>query len=306
MVAHSGAIGTRNRLNSDFIDSRIQLRYRVLPKGNTFSEPVEDTPLNASSLDTPTILEGSGNLGLCLEIRRGQTDHPLRPILNRHGRFLIGGDDDCDLQLGGVDIPALHSLLQFDGNDLWIEAIAPEPQLLVNRQAVNSCLLRNGDHIEIGAFELAVRLDRQQQQLDICHCPTGRLLSSPCLDLNTEFDPDAVAELSAEELVDALDQEMQMIEHFDRRQSLGAAALLNAVQQHREQPTRRNSSIPAPTSNEPRRDASENLERRESAYLEAAAVLLEAQNRLAAQLEALEQQVAELRDLGDRRQRASA
>lgn len=267
---------------------------------------MEDTPLNTSPQNSHTIIEGSSDLGLCLEICRGQTDHPLRPIQNRHNRFLIGGDDDCDLQLGGTDIPALHSLLQFDGNDLWIEAIAPEPQLLVNRQAVNSCLLRNGDHIEIGAFELAVRLDRQQQQLDICHRPTGKLLSLPCLDLNTEFDPDAVAELSAEELVDALDQEMQMIEHFDRRQMLGAGALLNAVQQHREQSIRRNSSITAPTSNEPRRDASENLERRESAYLEAAAVLLEAQNRMAAQLEVIEQQVAELRDLGDRRQRASA
>ena len=304
--------------------------------------------MNRSQQHTSAIHEQASDLGLCLEIRRGQTEHPVRPIHDSGEKFLIGGDDDCDLQLGGDDIPALHSVLQFDGSDLWIEAVAPEPPLRVNCCEMTACLLRNGDRIEIGAFELFARLDRQHQRLDMTHCPNAESPSSLHLNLDAEldFDPEKISDFSAEDLVDALDREMQMIEHFDRRQKLGADALMDAVWQHRERPAHlaaealafvsddaghedRLRMTPRPivqeaaTVTDQSRDLdraiehindmvqqleerSQNIERRELASIEAAAQLLEVQERMAAQLETLEQQLSELRSSGDRRRRASA
>ncbi|HLQ45613.1 MAG TPA: FHA domain-containing protein [Planctomycetaceae bacterium] len=257
----------------------------------------------------------------------------MRPLpTGRDGeKFLIGGDDDCDLQLGGDEMPALHSLLYFDGDELRIETVALEPPLLVNQQAVRSCLLHNGDCLEIGPFELAVRWDQHQRRSDVALGPKS-LSTEPPGDHEIEFDPEKLDDLSADELVDALDREMQMIERFERRQKLGADALLDAVLMRREQPSETLNgpvedfarSAPRPTADydllldldraieqlngtiQHLEQRSQNLERRESAYLEAAATLLEVQERVAAQLEAVERQLADLRDTNNRSRRASA
>jgi hypothetical protein len=292
---------------------------------------VEAHRLNASSQNATAVHGHASELGLCLEISRGQTEHPQRPMTRLHDKFLIGGDDDCDLQLGGSDIPALHSLLQFDGGEYWIEAIAPDPQLFVNRQPVSSCVLRNGDQIEIGTFQLVVRLDRQQQ-LDhqqpatVAHRTIEPQPSMPHLSLSDDFDPEKVADLSAEELVDALDHEMQMIERFDRRLKLGAGALIDAVQQHRDRADQHMAAERSPVVAAQDLSAqnldrvveqlnntfllfdqrSQDIERREAACLEAAALLLEVQERMVGQLAEIEQKLAELRDQSERRHRASA
>ncbi len=284
---------------------------------------MEGSPLNAS-LQKTTAQESAGDVDLCLEISRGQTEHPLRPMTRLHDKFLIGGDDDCDLQLGGRDIPALHSLLQFENGDFWIESIAPDPQLFVNRNPVTSCLLRHGDQIEIGGFELIVRLGWQHQIAG--QTAIAPVSSMPRLSLNGEFDRSKIAELSAEELVDALDYEVEMIERFDRRLKLGAGALIDAVQQHRVRADQQR--VQVDSTSEPTQKAatqelgrvveklnqtflhfdnrSQNVERRETACLEAAALLLEVQERMVGQLAEIEQKLAELRDQGDRRHRASA
>ena len=59
---------------------------------------------------------------LVLEICRGRTDHPLRPV--QSPRFLIGSSPRCDLRLGGAEIPPLHTLIFVDGADIWVEAMA--------------------------------------------------------------------------------------------------------------------------------------------------------------------------------------
>lgn len=284
---------------------------------------MEGSPLNASFPNTAA-RESASDVGLCLEISRGQTEHPLRPMTRLHDKFLIGGDDDCDLQLGGRDIPALHSLLQFENGDFWIESIAPDPQLFVNRNPVTSCLLRHGDQIEIGGFELIVRLGWQHQIAG--QTAIAPVSSMPRLSLNGEFGRSKVAELSAEELVDALNHEVEMIERFDRRLKLGAGALIDAVQQHRDRADQQR--VQVDSTSEPTQKAatqelgrvveklnqtflhfdnrSQNVERRETACLEAAALLLEVQERMVGQLAEIEQKLAELRDHGDRRHRASA
>ncbi len=282
--------------------------------------------MSSSAQRTNKIRKQSCDRSHCLEICRGCTQHPVRPILgaggvkNTHDKFYIGGDDDCDLQLGGSAMPALHSLLRFDQDDLWIEAVADEPPLMVNHQAVRSCLLRDGDRLEIGDFELAVHLEPEQRHIEVANWPRELQVQPPHLNLDAGFDPERLSELRAEELVDALDDEMQMIEHFDRRQNSGIDALLGAVLSHRQQSVKVESSTDAPRSELDQMLAqlnrtiaqlerrAKNLERREAAYAEVAAILLEAQERMAAQLETIEGQLAEWRaaSTDDRRYRASA
>lgn len=286
---------------------------------------MEESPLKASLQNSTATHDGTSDVGLCLEICRGQTEHPLRPMTRLNDKFLIGGDDDCDLQLGGDDIPALHSFLQFENGGFWIEAVASDPQLFVNQEPVSSCQLRDSDLIAIGQFELIVRIGRE-------HNSTGTIRDSqvtsatslvPPLAFSGNFDRAKVGDLSAEELVDALDHEMELIERFDRRLKLGAGALIDAVQQHRDRADTQKLQVDSAI--DMSRSAtvqdlgraverlnesflyfdkrSQNVERREAACLEAAALLLEVQERMAGQLAEIEQKLAEL---GDRRHRASA
>lgn len=103
-----------------------------------------------------------------LQVSRGGTRFPLRPICT--ARFLIGAGTNCHLQLGG-DIPLLHSLLlrEFDG---WtIEAIAPEPVLLVNGSDTRRCRLEPDDVVTIGPFELCLVLPVPTRGDDFARIP---------------------------------------------------------------------------------------------------------------------------------------
>jgi hypothetical protein len=89
--------------------------------------------------------------GMWLEIRKGRTGFPLRPISG--DRFLIGAGSHCHLQLGGDSMPMLHSLLVIDGKRAYLEAVVPTPALQVNGQARRAVELVDEDHVTIGEFE---------------------------------------------------------------------------------------------------------------------------------------------------------
>ena len=67
---------------------------------------------------------------LVLEICSGRTRFPLRPV--RSTRFLIGAGEGCDLQLGGTDMPPLHSIIHVDRVETLLETVALTPPLKVN------------------------------------------------------------------------------------------------------------------------------------------------------------------------------
>jgi hypothetical protein len=90
-----------------------------------------------------------------LQVRRGGTRYPLRPVYST--RFLIGSGTNCHLQLGGA-IPLLHSLLTREVQGWTIEAVFPEPQLRINGVESRQCKLHPDDIIEIGPFEMQLVL----------------------------------------------------------------------------------------------------------------------------------------------------
>src|SRR5690606_2636195 len=152
---------------------------------------------------------------LSLEIRRGETRHPRRPITS--DRFLIGSGPQCDLQLGGDDIPAVHSLVRFDGEIYELDAIADAPAIRVNGTAVSSSALLPGDEIEIGDFVFGV---------------VGQAVAQERLEIPSQSEdfgpPEGLERLTAEQLVDLIGAESAEVASAERNRTLGAMALLQA------------------------------------------------------------------------------
>ena len=152
-----------------------------------------------------------------LEIRRGKTNFPLRPISG--DRFLIGAGSHCHLQLGGDDVPMLHSLLVIEGRKASLEAVVSEPPLLVNGEARRIVELSDEDTVMIGDFEFVFhRLVATEPTAQATFAET----SVPC-------DMEQLSQLSTAELVAHIEEESGQIVEHNRNCEQGAAALLDAA-----------------------------------------------------------------------------
>lgn len=276
---------------------------------------------------------------LSLKIARGRTGFPERPV--QPGRFLIGAAAACDLRLGGVGIPALHSLIHNEAGGAWIDAIAPQPPLMVNGQPQHRYELHDGDLVAIGDFEFTVS-QRPTEPNDDTNSPSDIDFEDAFEDGLGEGD-DALCELTAEELVDRLQEEFELVDEFEERRELGAQALLQAISARKpapesSPPDRKSATVPAdervgvvvPMEIAPAlmaqldpslveelnrvlkglHEFSAHLEQRaaqlthrEQNYAAAASTLLDAQQKLTNQLDQLQQQIATLRELDGKRDR---
>lgn len=265
----------------------------------------------------PTSIETS----LVLEICRGRTEHPLRPV--ESPRFLIGSSPRCDLRLGAAEIPPLHTLILVDGADIWLEAMAAAPPLRVNGRTETSVRVADGDRIAIGPIELVahVRVQpavatpvAQPVDLDIDQAPIDQ---AP---IDGDADEPAPSDLSAKELVERIEAATEMVNEFEERQRLGIEALQAAIERREPQPASLAGAdeavLPmAPTAGQTAGRPLVDLEslvvqlsavvaelekrsgaetRREAGYLDAVSALFETQDRLSRQLEILLRRVAYL------------
>ena len=161
---------------------------------------------------------------LYLEICRGRTGFPLRPV--RSPRFMIGAAEQCQLRLGGDDMPSLHSILLVEGQDIWLDAVADFPALRVNDAQCHSVRLVHGDTVEIGEFRFIVR--HSETTAAILEIPVIRHEALAAFDPEDEMDED-LADLTCEQLVERIEHEEAMIHEFDEGRRLGAFGLLDAV-----------------------------------------------------------------------------
>jgi len=159
-----------------------------------------------NTTETAPALQGQDS-GFLLIIERGISRHPARPISGE--RFLIGAGSNCHLQLGG-DIPLLHSIILPEEDHLWIDAVSPFPQLIVNGQPLREGELRRGDLLEIGEFVFQV--EYRQPLLQAA--------------LQTVATPEIPAgERTAAELLELLEADLADLENFERAQQQAGAAL---------------------------------------------------------------------------------
>ena len=228
--------------------------------------------------------------GMWLEIRRGKTNFPLRPISG--DRFLIGAGSHCHLQLGGEGVPMLHSLLVIEGQKAYMEAVVAEPPLLVNGEVCREVQLSDEDIVAIGDFEFVFhRLVSSEPAAQVA----ARERHSVEVTGVTEL-----SQLSTHELVALIEDESRQITEFQRSRELGAAALLDAA--HQAGAEEHPASVPMvvafrqePTVEllaDPLKDQSQRLAEREAECLLRATQLQEAQHQLATQMAEFAKQVA--------------
>jgi len=153
-----------------------------------------------------------------LEIRRGRTRAPRREIKGR--RFLIGAGSNCQLQLGGGDVPILHSILLIEEDGAHIDAVVPNPQLFINGRPQRSADLQDGDVFSIGKFEFQVHVPQPLAALQTVVRPQIPAPESAA----------KLSELSASELVALIEFEEQQVAELEQGRINGARALLDAVQ----------------------------------------------------------------------------
>jgi predicted component of type VI protein secretion system len=153
---------------------------------------------------------------LWLEVRRGRTRARRRPVRSR--RFLIGAGSNCQLQLGGEEIPILHSILLVDEEGAHIDAVVSSPELLVNGVPQRAADLHDGDVFSIGRFEFAVNVPNQ-------FAASQAVVAD---ELPMDDAPD-VESMSAAELVARIEREQACVDRFENARTEGAAALLQSI-----------------------------------------------------------------------------
>ena len=233
---------------------------------------------------------------LILEICSGRTRFPLRPV--RSTRFLIGAGEGCDLQLGGADMPPLHSIVHVDRVETILETVALTPPLKVNGLVVESVSLQDGDQISIGPFELVAH--RRSGAIENHRAePLSADSSAIGMDVETS-EPVDVENVSAADLADLIASEEQFVEQFQQRRRLGADALLDAIGERIASPADSEADsvdeLPAELNHvlQQVNNLSIELERqarrlteREEEYVEITTAVFEAQHKLAIQLESM-------------------
>ncbi|MDA0833316.1 MAG: FHA domain-containing protein [Planctomycetota bacterium] len=160
-----------------------------------------------------------------LEVNRGRTVFRRRPITNKS--FLIGSGEHCDLQLGGQEIPLLFAMIQVDGEELKIRSLETEPGLKVNGRVVTSAALADGDHIEIGSFEFVAR----KQEVPDPAMPSAYARRQ---ETSSHEHGSDLSELSAADLLDRLENDLNMVEDFERGERQGWAALMERVERRKD------------------------------------------------------------------------
>ncbi|MFH1300306.1 MAG: FHA domain-containing protein [Planctomycetota bacterium] len=174
-----------------------------------------------------------------LEIIKGKTKFPIRPV--QDDRLTIGAGSCCGLQIAGHNMPILHTVVQIEQGEVKIEAISPQPKLLLNGIPVRTSILTDGDLITIGPIEFVFRQTCPQTATSISAAP----LSGSPLETSAHITPDkrdhsmtnetTLKDLSASELIDLIEQDFQLIENYQSRREQGAAALLSHIHQMKEE-----------------------------------------------------------------------
>lgn|GEM_PF-2757607 len=86
----------------------------------------------------------------CLQLADNGRRIPFRALTP--GLFLVGSGPSCDLRLGEVGVPSLHSMIRVDETGSQIALLCGGPPLFVRGMQVTCADLADGDLLEIGGF----------------------------------------------------------------------------------------------------------------------------------------------------------
>lgn len=147
----------------------------------------------------------------CLEVRDGETADRMRPLVS--DRVLIGSGSTCQLQIVADEVAMVHATLTrvtaSTGSGWMLEAIAAHPAVLVNGTPIRQCELSHGDLIGLAGVNLEL----------VC---ANMAASVPMAESIADEPPLATdpSMMTAAELVDALDREMQLVSELEEESPL--------------------------------------------------------------------------------------
>ncbi len=203
-----------------------------------------------------------------LEIQRGRTGQRFRPLVE--GRLVLGTAPECDVRLGGAGMPAVHSQVHEDGGRAWIESLLADPPLLINGRECDTWILTDGDVIVVGPFAFTWRSDGgvAESVSSLVEQPLSELLDQLDRDMTLVAESAETTRRAASTVVEAALETIYG--------GAGSADLSSKVE------TGRGDEMSAKFDELTRR-----FEAHESAHAESVSSLLESQERLASQVEAL-------------------
>jgi len=153
-----------------------------------------------------------------LKMADGECRFPIRPV--REGDFLVGSGMDCDLRLGDGLLPPLHSVLRVTPTRAYWTRLVRQPDLIINGESVQQADLNDGDLVEIGPFRMLFRLASARAEESI-----QRLLQADSPSLVRS----ALADMTAPQLVDALQNEISSLNSLTRHAADSMAELITAA-----------------------------------------------------------------------------
>ena len=142
---------------------------------------------------------------------------PIEPIAV--GEFLIGSGAQCQLRFGDGDIPEVHTTLNVQKDVVMLTCRENHPALRLNGTPENECKLADGDLLEIGTHRLLFRMASAANRIT----------------LDEDGFTSVSAPTSAEELVDRLDEQIQLVEELSQTPDQAVMELLQAAQRAAEQ-----------------------------------------------------------------------
>ena len=138
---------------------------------------------------------------------------PHRMEAVQAGVFHIGRGVSCHLRLGDESIPDVLAAIVADRRQARISCLAKLPQLILNGEPVQDSPLTDGDILEAGNYKLVFR---RMQTIALAVKPED----------NSGV---ATVDMSAADLVDALDEEMDTVELHQHTSTTGLHALMSRL-----------------------------------------------------------------------------
>ena len=144
---------------------------------------------------------------------------PIEPIAL--GKFLIGSASQCHLRFGNSEIPEVHTVLNVERDAVLLQSSVTDPPILVNGLAETECRLSDGDMLELGDHRMLFRFAASEQRITLDEEQFDQRLSSG------EVRVDNV--VSAEQLVDRLEEQINLVEELTHSPNDAMMDLLRAV-----------------------------------------------------------------------------
>ena len=89
-----------------------------------------------------------------LVINKGWAKNRIRPI--SVPVFLIGAGSECDLVLGDLRFPEVHSYIAAEDDGLCVRWLGEGPELRVNGEATRKTRLHDGDRLDMNCYQFVI------------------------------------------------------------------------------------------------------------------------------------------------------